>query len=495
MALEYAHGAVQWLSTDGASTTYTISGLAFQPKAIKFFWNGLQSSVDATSTTLSQHRGIGFAVSTSSRCCIASYSEDASTDGAHCVSLAADDCVVGSISSSGSPRTASRDGELDLNSIETDGFVLIVDDPTPVSLTVFWEAWGGTDITVAVIGQASEPAATGTVDYTVTGFDNNALGDQVVMVIGSTSSAAVNTASITDSGIEHGFATSTDLSQNVNFTVASDEASVTTDTNRWAGDKHFFAQMSRGGGSINGVAVMSAFATDKFTLNWTSVGTANRRNFWLAIKGGRWRAGSIVHNARIASATSTVAGLPFTPVGVDLFGVGYWNLNGYGELAPDVYTIGCASSTSSRRSLAGYDQSAVTTSNTALALNYSSCACIINASGTVTVAIDINQMTNDGFELITDTATSTEHWNMWFGYLSFGSVPPSAEQEGYRWRNDDGNETAATWVAAQDTNISRNTNVNTRIRVLLDTTLNTNSGTLKLQYKRADEPDSEWRDV
>lgn len=42
------------------------------------------------------------------------------------------------------------------------------------------------------------------------------------------------------------------------------------------------------------------------------------------------------------------------------------------------------------------------------------------------------------------------------------------EQEGYRWRADDGEEASATWLAAQDTNIARAKTVNTRLRVILN---------------------------
>jgi hypothetical protein len=44
------------------------------------------------------------------------------------------------------------------------------------------------------------------------------------------------------------------------------------------------------------------------------------------------------------------------------------------------------------------------------------------------------------------------------------------EQEGFRARNDDGNEAAATWLATQDTNITRAKNTNTRLRMLVNAT-------------------------
>jgi hypothetical protein len=44
------------------------------------------------------------------------------------------------------------------------------------------------------------------------------------------------------------------------------------------------------------------------------------------------------------------------------------------------------------------------------------------------------------------------------------------EQEGFRWRDDDGNESGASWLASQDSNLSRAISTNTRLRVLVNAT-------------------------
>lgn len=61
----------------------------------------------------------------------------------------------------------------------------------------------------------------------------------------------------------------------------------------------------------------------------------------------------------------------------------------------------------------------------------------------------------------------------------------SYEQEGFRFREDDGSETTATWIAAQDTDISRARNTNTRLRVLVNTTDDTPSNQYQLEYKKS----------
>lgn len=69
------------------------------------------------------------------------------------------------------------------------------------------------------------------------------------------------------------------------------------------------------------------------------------------------------------------------------------------------------------------------------------------------------------------------------------------EQEGYRFRNDDGSESAATWRQTQDVVDTVDKNENIRLRTLLDATGDPPTVTRTLQYKRDDEPDSEYRDI
>lgn len=65
------------------------------------------------------------------------------------------------------------------------------------------------------------------------------------------------------------------------------------------------------------------------------------------------------------------------------------------------------------------------------------------------------------------------------------------EQEGYRFRDDDGSESAATWLAAQDTPVTVAAGTTFRLRVLSDTDTGGSSG-LKLQYRADGGP---WKGV
>lgn len=67
------------------------------------------------------------------------------------------------------------------------------------------------------------------------------------------------------------------------------------------------------------------------------------------------------------------------------------------------------------------------------------------------------------------------------------------EQEGYRWRADDAGETSANWLASQDTNITRAKGLNTRLRILVNTTGNTPSTQYRLEFRKVG--DSTWTTI
>jgi hypothetical protein len=63
-----------------------------------------------------------------------------------------------------------------------------------------------------------------------------------------------------------------------------------------------------------------------------------------------------------------------------------------------------------------------------------------------------------------------------------------AEQEGFRFRLDDGNESGATWLVNQDTNISRDRSLNTRLRVLANAATGDPPSTqFQLEYKKSSD--------
>lgn len=82
-----------------------------------------------------------------------------------------------------------------------------------------------------------------------------------------------------------------------------------------------------------------------------------------------------------------------------------------------------------------------------------------------------------------DGTTRTGAWDVGADQADDGLI----EQEGYRFRDDDGSESAATWLASQDSNVTRATATNTRLRALLNATGNPPSQQYQLEFKKSSD--------
>ena len=80
--------------------------------------------------------------------------------------------------------------------------------------------------------------------------------------------------------------------------------------------------------------------------------------------------------------------------------------------------------------------------------------------------------------------------------LADAGAPAITSQSHYRWGLDDGSESAHTFAAAEDTAISAAAAQRRLLRVQVDNnTAGDITAAYRLQYKRTDEPATEWRDI
>jgi len=410
--MDFAHGAIQ-LTTGAIGTTFVVSGLSFQPKAIRFYWTGIDSATDAVTGAVNERRGVGFASSTSSRRTIASFSQDTAGT-SNCGGGAANDCCVATTDGAG-----AFDGKIDISAFASDGFTLIVDDVLPAAMTLFWEAWGGADITNVTIGDIAEPAATGTQNYTATGFTSADNGSQVVMLAGCQSTAAVNTAAATDSGFFTGF-TSGSGEQCV-VSGNSDDASTAMDTDGVASGGRCLTMCALAGGTEGSRAAFSAWGTDLFTLNWTTVLTTNRRSIYMAIKGGAWRAGDFPIEGQTLDDTSAISSLPMSQLrGICFLGNMAAANSSFG--AHDRISLGTATGTGSRRAMGQMDENATASSACEIgtAVEYDQILVYTGTSDTVITRHDVSVFGTNNFTVIVDTAGGVT--NECIGYLAFGDA-------------------------------------------------------------------------
>lgn len=77
--------------------------------------------------------------------------------------------------------------------------------------------------------------------------------------------------------------------------------------------------------------------------------------------------------------------------------------------------------------------------------------------------------------------------------MATAAASATLDQEGFRWRDDDGSETSASWLAAQDVNITRDPGEITRLRIIVDASGDPPDQAYQLEYRIKNT--GSWRTV
>ena len=425
MALDFAHGSVAWLTTQALNTTIPVTGLGFAPKALRFYWVGLRSDspTNANSQAVNERRGVGFASSTTSRATVGTTSLNASGN-SDCGSIWSNTACVITVSAAG-----AVDGLLDISSFDANGFTLIVDDVVPQNITVFWEAWGGTDITNITIGAIAEPAATGLQNYTATGFEASPtkVTDQCIMFAGVQTVNASGVGQQQDSGLHVGFVAQARSGGGIltpeGITVCgnSDDASGTMDTDGFNSSGGLCISMIViAGGNPNAYASINNYGANSFTLNWAARATTNRRSIYMAIKGGTWEAGIVTIDGNVLNQQSGFS-VPYTAKGISVIGAmkpASATLPTPVSTVQDRIGFGSGKSTTSRNSAAILDTDNVGASEINTSINYSDVLVYPSTTGTLQTAYDLSVFTGTTVTFIVATAGGVTGEEIY--YLVFG---------------------------------------------------------------------------
>jgi hypothetical protein len=99
----------------------------------------------------------------------------------------------------------------------------------------------------------------------------------------------------------------------------------------------------------------------------------------------------------------------------------------------------------------------------------------------------------DDMEIFWQGASTVQRTGTERTFVAIRELSVGWEQEGYRFRNDDDSESAATWRQLQDIVDTVDKLENIRLRMLLDATGDPPTITRTLEYKRDDEADAEYR--
>jgi hypothetical protein len=385
-----------------AGQTQAITGVGFQPKIVLFWWCGSTGTSDATAGG-NINVGFGAATGSSERYCVAAISLDAAaaSDGIKiqyndaCIAVWAD-------------NTSAIDGFMDFASLDADGFTLTVDNQFTIATRISYLALGGTDLTNVKVGQvANIPASTGNYSTTGTGFQPDA-------VILEFASLAVFGSGSANLGLSLGLATSSSAQGFV--AGVSQDNQATMNTNGYGYDGEAIGGCNSTGTSMYTRSSFVSMDADGFTLNCLEVGTAGRYGFYIALKGGQYKVGSLT--TRTDGNDIAVTGLGFTPVGIMFLSANRALSTQDEQTAHARMSIGAGTSTSNRAAQAFSDEDNLADSETAYA-NYDSAVYVNVVDDAAAGLMDIKSIDSGGFTCVMD---DTDPAGCFVTYLAIGAT-------------------------------------------------------------------------
>lgn len=398
-------------STAGAGNTVVVTGVGFTPKAVIFYWVGRTEAID-TIGRASHFRGFGFACSPTDRRAICVTSADAvasSNGGRHHTDAA---CVISST------NAGVLDAALDLQSMDADGFTLVIDDNWLRNQRIGFLALGGSDLTNAATGALTEPGATGNADTTSLAFQPDC-----VLFISNGESVAPPAGDATISNCSFGAAVSS--AQRGIWMGAQDDSSGTMDARSYCiGTECAGIQDDTVGGSIVARADFVSFLSNGFRLNWLEISGAARYYHFLALKGGSFRVDNLL--TQTDTVTDIVeSGFGFAPTGALLLSAGKAQDVADTATAHDRLSVGAFSGVTQRNAQAVLDEDALADSEVTTALEFDAVYANISTSSTIDGLMDVKSIDADGFTMIMDDADPAQAF-VW--YLAVGDAPVGAGQ-------------------------------------------------------------------
>lgn len=400
--------------TGAATTTVVINDVGFQPKVIFFWWNGRTETTDASGRA-DQKRGFGAAVSATDRRYITSLSQDTPT-------AMLTNAMQGNAACIGITTTADAiDGLMDLQSMDSGGFTLVVDDQFTASYRVHYLALGGSDITNVETGQFTGNAAGGTGNQDVTSLSYQ---PDFLMMFSSGQTTANNTVR-TDSRIMMGAASG--ASNQAVWAGGSNDGAGTSQAMSYCRAGEIIAAFNTGLTATEDRALFDGFLSNGFSLDWSEVTTGGAVYFFVAIKGGQFRVENLLTQTDTSTAI-TETGFGFAPKGVLLVSAGKAADASDTPSDDDEWSMGAFTSTSARVAMAVADDDAAGTAIVSSSVSHDEVYQNLNANtGAIEGEMDVQSVDSDGFTLIMDDADPAQAF-VW--YAAFGQTLATQSNSG-----------------------------------------------------------------
>jgi len=409
MSLSAAVGSFN-TGTGAVSSTVVVSGLSFQPKLVLLWWNGRTDTVDAVGRRDHQ-RGFGAAVSTTDRRNMTSCSDDTPTtmvtnhahDDTECVFLTT---IADAI-----------DGKLDLQSMDSGGFTLVVDDVFIASYRVHYLALGGDDLTNVEGGNFAKATGTGNQDVTSVSFQPD-----LVLLFATRQTTLAGTIA-GDSDLMFGAAISS--SEQAVWLAGSNDAANTSVCKSYCLAGECAAFMAAAMTSTTDRGTFVAMLSNGFRINWTENAGAAQIIQYIAIKGPSVQIGDLL---TMTDTTTDIveSGFGFAPVAAMFISHGKVASTSDTVQADDYLSMGAFSSTTARAAMGTMDDDAAGTAVVGTAVEHDEVYVHMpNTAATVDGLMDIKTIDSDGFTCIMDTADVAQSF-VW--YFALGNTPAATGQ-------------------------------------------------------------------
>lgn len=328
--------------------------------------------------------------------------------------------------------TPAIDGQIDLQSMDADGFTLVVDDQMPRSLRVNYLALGGISLTNAVSGRFTA-AGTAPVDQDITG-----VGFQPDFVLMFGSSIATNPpGTAVSTRMALGAAVSS--SQQAAWAGVSRNNVGTMAAGSYCTSGECYADTDSLATAISDRADFVSFLADGFRINWVERPNAVRV-FYLALKGGNYRVDNLL--TRTDGADIVETGFGFQPTSALFISHGQAESASDTIQTQDRLSIGAFSSLTDRGVQAILDENGTADSEVTTAIEFDATYVNIKADSTIDGLMDVKSIDADGFTMVMDDADPSAAfvWYLAFGPAAGAGVTPallSANMKG-NFRNPSG---------------------------------------------------------
>jgi hypothetical protein len=397
-------------TNDVAGTPYVESIYATMPKFMIAMSMG--DTGGGSGGRQDYRKTVGFATSASSRWSIGIQAVDAAGTSA-CDKAQRADAVLTKVSAAG-----AVDARLDLSSFDPAGLTWMVDDAIPSTEVYSSILFTGTEITNVALAAFDQATATGNNDITTVGFQPDLV--LILSDYGIAPEPDIRVAASVGFG-----ACDASLNQWAYGSRALD-AAATSDTGTYmkSGQVIGVPTASAGIGTCVVRASITSMLSNGFRLNYAEVDATVRRFAYLAVKGGRWKVGSLLSQTD-TSTVSTVS-LGWRPSGGLLLSAARAESTDDTPTAHDHFSLGFWGSSSISKttefatsSMAARDEDNQATTQVSvqlggansLYLNIDSATGFVNANGV------LNSVTPDGFTLKMTDADAAQSF---IGYVVGG---------------------------------------------------------------------------